>query len=404
MKILFLSRWFPYPTDNGAKLRIYNLLRGLAKEHEVHLLSFADDPANAPKAHLETFCRSVRVAAWKEYQPTSQRALLGVFSLAPRSLMDIYCRDMEKLIRQALAENEFDLIIPSQWQMAAYRHLFSNHPVLFEELEVGVTYGQYAGATSAVARLRAGLTWFKHRCYLRNLLSSGKPCTVVSQEERRLLKAAVPGAGPIHVIPNGVNLEEYAAPYLAPQPNSLIFTGSFRYRPNYEAMLWFIEQILPRIQAQIPGVTLTITGDSAGLPLPSHPGVTQTGFVPDVRTLLAQAWASVVPLMVGGGTRLKILEAMAIGTPVISTSKGAEGLEVRASEHLLISDKAEEFASQTIELLRNPILRQNLSARGRELVACHYEWRVIMPKFLKTVTEAAGQESMQRRLTGTKGP
>jgi glycosyltransferase involved in cell wall biosynthesis len=391
MKILFLSRWFPYPIDNGAKLRIYHLLRGLAEAHEVHLVSFADDPPLARKEEIQAFCRSVRLAAWKEFQPGSRRALAGLFSPSPRSLVDIYSAEMEGLIRQALAEHSFDLVITSEWQMAAYRRLFSGLPVLFEEIEVGLPYGQYARASSVTARLRGGLTWLKHRHFLRELLADGKPCTVVSEEERRLLQAAVPGARNIHVIPNGVSIEEYNVPGILPQPGSLIFTGSFRYRPNHQAMVWFIERVLPRIQEQVPGVTLTITGDPAGLPLPERAGVIQTGFVDNVKPYIARAWASVVPLLIGGGTRLKILEAMSLKTPVIATSKGAEGLAAVPSEHLLIADSPEDFARQAVSLLRDASLRERLSASAYRLVAGTYDWKVIIPRLLEAVEQAASR-------------
>lgn len=391
MKILFLSRWFPYPIDNGAKLRIYHLLRGLAEVHEVHLVSFADDPAGAKKEEFETFCRSVRVAAWKEFQPSSWRALIGLFSLSPRSLSDIYSAEMERLIRHALAEHSYNLVITSEWQMAAYRHLFPDLPVLFEEIEVGLPYGQYAHATSALARLRGGLTWIKHRHFLRKLLADGRPCTVASEEERRLLQAAVPAARMVYVVPNGVDVEEYAVHGDPPEPNSLIFTGSFRYRPNHQAMVWFIEQVLPRIQEQIPGVKLTITGDPAGLPLPERAGIIQTGFVENVKPYIARSWASVVPLLVGGGTRLKILEAMSLKTPVIATSKGAEGLGAISSEHLLIADSPQDFARQTISLLRDASLRERLAAGAYRFVADNYSWNIIIPRFLEAVEQAASR-------------
>lgn len=388
MRILFLSRWFPDPPDNGAKLRILNLLRGLAGEHEVHLLSFADDPAAVNLKTLETFCRSVTAVQWREYQPGSRRALLGLFDPLPRSLVDTHSPEMEQEIRRALDRKTFDLVITSQWQMTAYRHQFAGLPALYEEIEIGVLHGQVARAASAAARLRAGLTWRKHHRYLLDLLSGGQPCTVVSEQEKQLLAGVVRPAV-IHVIPNGVALDEYARINETPLPDSLIFTGSFRYRPNHEAMLWFIQQVLPRIQAQVPGVRLTITGDAAGLALPENSCVTHAGFVEDVRPRIARSWVSIAPLQVGGGTRLKILEAMALGTPVVSTGKGAEGLAARHGVHLAIADSADDFARQTVTVLLDAALRERLSVNGRELIRTRYDWRVILPEFLKVVDEAA---------------
>lgn len=387
MQILFLSRWFPYPTDNGSKLRIYHLLRGLADVHEVHLLSFADDPATAEKEQLARFCRSVQVVPWKVFQPDSRKALIGFLNPMPRSLVDIYSTEMERKIQCSLQEHTFDLVITSEWQVTAYRHLFANLPVLFEELEVGVPYGQFTQATSGITRLRAGLTWLKQRRYLSRLLSNGQPCTVVSERERALLLAISPDS-PIYVIPNGVDLDAYAGVQGTPEPDSLIFTGSFRYQPNYQAMLWFIERVLPQIKEQVPGVRLTITGDPAGLSLPRDGAVTQTGFVADVRPLVARSWVSIVPLQVGGGTRLKILEAAALGTPVVSTSKGAEGLAFEDGRDIAIADTPSDFANRTVRLLNDRELRGRMTANARALARQVYDWKVILPDFLKVVEQA----------------
>ncbi|HET58890.1 MAG TPA: glycosyltransferase [Chloroflexi bacterium] len=391
MKILFLSRWFPFPTDNGSKLRIYNLLRGLADRHEVHLLSFADEPADAEKKELQAICATVRVAPWREFRPSNLSALMGFFHPQPRSLIDTYSAEMENAIQQALLGEDFDLVILSQWQMAAYRHLVKDVPALFEEIEVGVLYEQYQKA-AGLARMRAALTWHKHRRFLDRVLM-GETCTVVSEKEQSLLLSLVSEAD-IHVIPNAVSVQSYEHVHEAPEPDTMIFTGSFRYRPNYEAMIWFAGFVLPLIQEQIPHVRLTITGDPAGLPFPAYQGVVQTGFVDNIYPLIARSWVSVVPLLVGGGTRLKILEAMALGTPVVSTSKGAEGLNAQPGKQLLIGNTAEQFARQTIVLLRDVDLRKRLAVDALRFVKEQYDWEAVLPIFLDVV-ESVGRKNFQ---------
>lgn len=392
MKILFLSRWFPYPPDNGSKLRIFHLLEGLAKVHEVHLISFSDRPQQDMQALPADRLRSARLVQWREFDPRSRRSTLGWFSLTPRSLIDTYSAEMEREIRLALTAQPFDLVIASEWAMGAYWKSFRGTPALIEELEVGVPYGQVANAANMRARMRAALTWLKHRRFLRQMLQNGRPCTVVSEQEKRLLASVLGGASSIHVIPNGVDMDAYAAFQAEPRPNSLIFSGSFRYKANYEAMVWFLERVFPLIRAEIPDAHLTITGDHMGLPLPSTDGVTLSGFVDDVRPLVAQAWASIAPLQTGGGTRLKILEAMALRTPVVSTSKGAEGLAVEDGLHLEIADRPEEFAARTLALLRDRARRERLAANAYKLACQQYDWSVILPRFLAVAAAAAGQE------------
>lgn len=395
MKILFLSRWFPYPTDNGSKLRIWNLLCGLSEIHEITLLSFAEaEPAAADMQALSEICQSVQIVPWHQYNPQSQRARLGLLRLEPRSQIDTFSKEMGMLIKQTLANDKFDLLIASQWQMAGYSQFFGDTPALFEEVELGVFYGQYAGARAVRSQLRYGLTWAKHRLYLARLLKDFQACTVVSEQEQQLLAEAVPDFENVAVIANCIDLASYSGFDTEPQANSLIFTGSFRYTPNYDAMTWFLQDTYKRIQAEVPNVQLTITGDQAGLTLPSMSGVMQTGFVPDVRPYVASTWASVVPLRSGGGTRLKILEAMALGTPVITTTKGAEGLGAKHGKSVLIADEPEEFAAAVVRLFKEPGLRRYLAENAYQLVRDRFDWAGVMPQFLQLIENIVHEHSI----------
>jgi sugar transferase (PEP-CTERM/EpsH1 system associated) len=390
MKILFLSRWFPYPPNNGSKLRIYNLLRGLAQQHEVTLLSFADQPNVDPECpELRSLCREVQVVPWKPFNPHSQRARLGFLSLKPRSVADTFSTEMEQRIRHALLEKGHDVVIASEIDMAIYVRYVRGIPALLDELQVSVLYEQFTQATAPWRRFRYGLTWAKHRRYLASLLRDFQFCTVVSEQERQRLSQAVTTYQKIKVIPNCIDLASYSEVRETPQPNSLIFTGSFSYFPNHEAMVWFLREVYPHIQAQVPDVRLSITGDHGGRPLPPASNVTLTGFVDDVLPLIVRSWCSVVPLHTGGGTRLKILEAMALGTPVVATSKGAEGLEFESGKHLLVADKPEAFAQMVIHLLKEPELRQQIVDNAYQLVQEKYDWAVVMPHFLDLVEKAA---------------
>jgi glycosyltransferase involved in cell wall biosynthesis len=187
----------------------------------------------------------------------------------------------------------------------------------------------------------------------------------------------VPGYEPLLVIPNGVDLQVNSGDFGAPRPDSLIYPGALTYSANFDAMKFFLEDILPLIRAQRPDASLRITGGYDGVPvheLPLGRGAELTGYLDDVRPAVAQSWGCVIPLRVGSGTRLKALEAMALGTPVISTSKGAEGLEVRHEENILIADDPGEFSQAVLRLLQDEHLRAKLSANGRRLVEERYSW------------------------------
>ncbi len=382
MKILFLSRWFPYPTSNGSKLRIYNLLRGLSQHHDVTLLSFADNRGVRPETpEIQDLCSKVHVIPWKEFEPRSWRARLAILSLKPRSIVDTFSHEMAQAITQILTEQKYDLIIASQVQMAAYYPYFRNIPALFEELEMGLFYDQVFSLDGKI-RIRQILTWFKLRMYLSLLLRSFQAVTVVSGQERELIARFFPYVKNMQIIPNCMNIDDYKDVYLEAQPNTIIFTGSFLYHTNYEAMTWFVRDVFPFILDQAPDAQLIITGDHADLPLPSYRNVKLVGYVDDIKGLIASSSVSIAPLWSGGGTRLKILEAMAIGTPVVATTKGAEGLDAQTGKHLFIVDDPEEFSEIIIRIFSEKELRQKLSVDAKKLVREKYNWSGVMPDFL----------------------
>jgi glycosyltransferase involved in cell wall biosynthesis len=158
-------------------------------------------------------------------------------------------------------------------------------------------------------------------------------------------------------------------------------------------MTWFIKDIFPLIRAEVPGAKLVITGDHANLPLPATDNVTLTGFVEDIRPLVANSMISIAPLLQGGGTRLKILESMALRTPVVATPKGAEGLDVVHGENILIAETAKEYADAAIRLMTDPDLRHRLVENGYQLVKEKYDWSVVMPQFLGLITKVADQKA-----------
>lgn len=390
MNILFISRWFPFPTNNGSKLRIYNLLCSLARDHEITLISFADQRDGTPDiSTLRSICSDVQVVPWKPFQRERWRACLGFFNSTPRSVVDTYSLEMEQHIERALAKLNYDLIIASQWEVAGYSHCFRERPALFEEVEIGVPYGEFVRASSIWSKVRMGLTWTKYRRYITRLSAHYQTCTVVSEQERDLLSRVVPQYKAIEVVPNCINLADYETVTKTLQPNSLIFTGSFRYSANYDAMIWFLREVYPCIQAQVPDLGLTITGDHANRPLPNAQSLNLTGFVNDVRPLIASASISLAPLRIGGGTRLKILEAMALRTPVVATSKGAEGLDAQSGKHLLVADTPQAFANAVIHILKEPELGQQLTDNAYQLVTEKYNWATVMPRFLSLVDRVA---------------
>lgn len=386
MNILFLSRWFPFPANNGSRIRISHLLRGLSQSHNITLLSFSDLPLPSPERLQEiSICSSIQVVPWKPYNSGSFKARLGFFNPIPRSLVDTYSAEMDRAIRTELQNRKYNLVIASEMAMAAYYPSFTGVPAIFEDLELGVFYEE-KGDVHISKRFRAQLTWLKLQRYISSLLDVFDLTTVVSDRELGIVEQNFPDRqDKVAVLPNGVDLNTYYDLKVERRPKHIIFSGSFSFPANYEAMQWFVGEVYPLIIEQIPDVRLTITGDHANMPLPSLQKVTLAGYVDDIKSLIASCDVSIAPIWSGGGTRIKILEAMAAGTPVVSTSKGAEGLLALNGKHILIADDAQDFASQVIRLLLDENLRRHISLNAKQLVKSTYDWQIIMPQLLHFV-------------------
>jgi glycosyltransferase involved in cell wall biosynthesis len=201
--------------------------------------------------------------------------------------------------------------------------------------------------------------------------------TVSALDAQRLREQLPPGRGPaLAVIPNGVDVETFQPLPPAPEP-VILFMGTLGYEPNIDAVQFFATEVLPRVRQAVPAARFVIAGQHPApgvLALAQLPGVTVTGAVPDVQPVYAQAQVVVVPLRAGGGTRLKILEALALGRPVVTTTIGNEGLDLLDAEHLRVADGAAALAQAVIELLRDPAQRAALAVRGRARVVERYGW------------------------------
>ena len=386
MKLLFLSRWYPYPPNNGSKLRIYHLLHGLAEKNEITLITFSDNPdTHKIDDQLQKICNKVCIIPYREYRSQSIRSLIGIFSSMPRSLYDTYSPEMARKISEVISEDDFDVVIASQIGTAMYHKSFSGIPAIFDEIEVGGFYSQAKNERSTIGNFRRGRTWRKYHRYLGEITKKFSVCTVVSEQERQILFTSINDLDHVEVIPNFVNLNDYSISIPKTSDLSIIFTGPFRYRANYQAILWFLQNIYPRVQEKFPDVTLTITGDHVDLPLPTLSGVRLTGMVPDIRPLVTGSSISIAPIRYGGGTRLKILEAMALKTPVVSTTKGAEGLEIIDGEHIFLADQPTNFANAILQLFNEPETRTRIADNAYQLIREKYDRQVVMPIFLDLV-------------------
>ncbi len=395
MRTLFLATWYPYPPDNGSKLRAYHLLRALGSRHQVTLLSFAFDTARPEKTSaLDTFCRDVQVITGNPFEINRAGALATFLSTHPPVTRSIPA--MQQLVTAAWQRGEsYDAVIASTEMTADYA--LTAPPGVTKILEEHNSLTRwmaerYRGQHTPLQRARCWVSWQKRRWYERRLYPHFDLVTMVSRQDAQVTTELVRGEKPrIALVPNGVDCAHNRPSLAQPRASALVFNGSLTYSANYDAMRWFLAEVYPTIRAQVPGVTLTITGSTQGVDLTGlalDDSVTLTGFVEDVRIPVVGASVAIAPIRQGGGTRLKILEAMALGTPVVTTSKGAEGLDVADGEHLILVDEPETFARCTVELLGNSDLRQSLVTNARRLVEEHYDWQAIGTRFVGLVEAA----------------
>ena len=394
MNVLFLSTWFPYPPDNGSKLRVYHLLRALANKHDVTLLAFDfDAPGAASATALAADLADVEKIVVNPFVAAGKASFFSRLSWQPTTTRTIPA--MRDAVRMRLEQDAVDAIIASTFVCSPYP--LESFPPTVRVLEEHNSltrwiWDRYQQERSSLSRLRRWLSWQKTRRFEAHLFNQFDLVTAVSAQDAHAMTAMLPGfQGPVEVVPNGVDCQHNRPGMHRHIDNMLVYNGALTYGANLDAMQYFLSAILPRVRQNVPDVRLTITGSTTGVDL-SHIALNDavhfSGCVPDVRVLVAQAAVCVVPLRDGGGTRLKILEAMALGTPVVATSKGAEGLEVVDGTHLLVADTPEAFASAVTRLLRESGLRAALAANARRLVEEKYDWQQIGARFVELVEQA----------------
>lgn len=378
MKILFLSRWYPFPADNGARLRIYHLVKALSREHEISLVSFTSEPVSEARVQaMRECCVNVQTAPYTPFQPGSFKSKLSALSWKPRSVVGTESAEMHERTKAEMRCFKPDLVIASQIDMIPYARELPTRKMV-EEMEIGIIRQAFDDAQGA-KKARAWLTWLKLKCYVRAVANDFHGCTTVSDHELRLVKPITAGL-PLAVVPNGVDVAACSVVRATPTPDTLIYNGAVTYGPNLDAVRFFVHSIFPLVLRERPAARLFVTGKTEGVPadqLPQHDHLSWTGYLDDIRPLVAGSWLAIAPIRRGGGTRLKILESMALRTPVVGTSKGVEGLGLVDGCDALIADDPQAFAQRVIQVLRDVQTRHKLAEHGLKTVTTRFDWLTI---------------------------
>jgi sugar transferase (PEP-CTERM/EpsH1 system associated) len=412
-RILYFAPKECWPPSTGAQLRNFYLARELARGGE-HLtyLGFSDASARAAD-HSDTYQFANRTPAdeWCEelitvpldssYSPSKlARGLLGK---TPLPVLNYTTPAMQQALTEVLARKDFDIVQIESVHLSEYlpiiRAAKSKPKIICDwhnvESELMQRYSEQA--SSVPRRFYAQITAKRMADLEKRIMRDFDAHVTVSDRDRDQLKAWAPDV-PIYVIENGVNVEYYSPKEGQDEMRRfrVVFIGSMDYHANTEAVKRFAESIWPRIYEKHPELVFTVVGRN---PTPEvsalneRPGIEITGRVRDVRPYCREALTSVVPLRIGGGSRLKILEAMAADLPIVSTQLGAEGIEARHGENILLADSDDDFTKALLLLCENESERARLALAGRALVESQYDWSVLAARLRQAHEESLQQKS-----------
>ncbi|MEW6052146.1 MAG: glycosyltransferase family 4 protein [Candidatus Zixiibacteriota bacterium] len=391
MKILILSHFLPYPPHGGALQRNHYLFREAAATNEVHLLSFTqrnilNTEAKLSEAVAECDKTYKSVTVFKiptDYSRFRWYLLLlfNLLSLTPYSVWRFRTGQMARKLRVMIAEGNFDLVHIDTIALAGYIKYLGRVPAVLNHhnIESSLMLRRGYSEKNPLVKLYILLQGWKLRRYERLLAPRFALNLTVSELDALELLRFCPGAK-TEVVPNGTNVE-YFRPRPDEQATSMVWVGGMNWYPNRDAMTWFCEELFPRIRARVPQATAVIVGQDPAkrvLELAAHdPTIKVMGYVDDIREHVARAAVFVVPIRVGGGTRLKILDAFASGKAVVSTTIGAEGIGATNGTEILIGDSVEQFVDQAVRALTDISLRRKLESNARQFVERNYAWGII---------------------------
>jgi len=376
-RILLVTPSLPYPPMWGFNIRVFSILQELSARNSVSLLCYGGEPDAKARQTLGEICDQVFIVPDVGRSIAQRRLLQAGAVISPRSfhLRRYFTSQMQARLTKVLRDGAYDLVQVESSAMSSFD--FGNTPVVLDEhnLEYELLQRSNAVESSPIRRAFAANECRKAEREEIATWQRVKGCVLTSERERAVVNSAAPNI-PTAVVPNGVALDYFQPTTSSATPGHIVFTGLMTYRPNADGVSYFIRRILPAIRASRRDAVFTAVG--WGLPDDVRSllgdGVIHTGRVEDIRPYVAKASVVVVPLRIGSGTRLKVLEALAMAKPVVSTTVGCEGLDVSHGEHLLIADEPAAFAASVVRLLEDPAEAASLGRRGRTLVESRYGW------------------------------
>ena len=384
MRILVFYPYIPYPIDRGTYQRTFHLLRELARWHEVDLLALSEKGERLDQREVfAAFCREVTFVPF-EHPPWPRLFPDRILHPLPTTIRHWTLPHIAEAVEKRLHGQDYDLLHVCDAVLAQYfMEKHGERPLALDRSRVDLQFQlEQAAALQRGWRDKVldteNLTKLRH--FERKLAKRAAVEVVCGPDDETFIRAQISTEVPVKVLANGVD-PEYFRPGLVPDTRAseptVLFCGAMDYMPNVDALRWYFGEVHALLKAKVPDLRVLIVGRS---PLPEVEayghleGVTVTGGVPDVRPYYQRAWLQIVPLRIGGGTRLKIVESLAMRTPVVSTTIGAQGLGLMDNEEILLADTPREFAEQTARALGDAALRARLEANGDRSVRARLVW------------------------------
>lgn len=403
MKILFLTPLLPYPPQGGDRIRTFNLLKDLGIKHEIWLLSFVESPDELRHVHaLEKSCREIHTVPINTKRGFVNR-FTNLFESRPYFTAKQFASDeMKQRLDILLKAHHFDLIHTSTLAMAQYTYDLQGIVKILDGIDaVSRNYlQQWRMPTGLRNRVLSYIDWLKTVNYEPTLYSRFDRCLLVSTVDRAYLYKKNPLL-PIEIATIGVDYDFYQPSVGEESTNRLVFSGGMNYIPNNDAMIYFCSSILPIIEQKYPAVLLYIVGKNVSPKLAmiarKKQNIVLTGFVEDHRRVIGQSTVFICPLRIGTGVKNKVLEAMAMGKAIVSTSIGAEGIPAVSGQDMFIADKPDAFANAVIRLLEDANARRQLGVRARELAVREFDRRKAA-----LIVDAIYTEEFNKKLSSVK--
>lgn len=390
MKILILPPQRPYPTHQGTTIRNFHIIAELAKRHEISVLTFLEPDQPLDCEPLTDLCERVETIP-APTRSTFTRLWQMLTTTRPDMGWRLWSPELNKSLINLLKEVSFDVVQIEGIEMAPYlstvRDFAPEAKIIYDDHNAEWLLQHRNFITDAkkpnrwIAAAYSFVQTRRLKRYERSICREADGVIAVSEADKEAI-LQLDSSLQITLVPNGVNLDEYDQTPPEIVPIDLVFTGKMDYRPNIDAMLWFGQEVFPRIQERRPATTLAIVGQRPHPrlePLRENPSIAITGFVDEVRPYIAGAKIYVAPFRIGGGTRLKLLEAMAMRKAIVSTTVGAEGYPIHSGQEAVLVDDAAGMAQAILQLFEQPQTRFQMGEAAHKFVSANYSWEALIP-------------------------